>query len=75
MNNKGFHHINLQGERLYDKDYYYGYSFNNGIAKVVTNELVNEDPRKFSNWGVEYYVPENAGWGFIDKLGNEYWED
>ena len=71
---KMFYHIDDQGKRLYDKSYYYGLDFNNGIAKVVT-DLHDVNPFKFERWGVGYYVPETAKWGYIDKQGNEYWND
>ncbi len=71
---KLFHHINNQGERLYDKNYYFGLDFYNDIAKVVTDRH-EDNPFKFERWGVDYYIPETAKWGYIDKQGNEYWND
>lgn len=29
----------------------------------------------FERWGVDYYIPDDAKWGFIDKQGIEYWND
>lgn len=71
---KLFHHINNKGERLYDKSYYFGLDFNNDIAKVVT-KMHEDNPFKHERWGVDYYVPDDAKWGYIDKKGNEYWND
>lgn len=71
---KAFYHINNQGDRLYSKSYYYGLDFNNGIAKVVT-DLPDVNPFMFERWGVDYYIPDDAKWGFIDKQGIEYWND
>lgn len=71
---KAFHHINSHGQRLYDKNYYFGHNFENEIAKVVTDSL-NTDPFLHTRWGVDYYIPENAKWGFIDKKGVEFWND
>jgi|GEM_PF-1094749 len=69
-----FYFINEQGNRVTDKTYYFCQSFENGIAKVVTDEL-NENPHIHSRWGVEYYIPDSAKWGYIDIDGNEFWED
>jgi len=69
-----FYFINEQGNRVTDKTYYFCQSFENGIAKVVTDEL-NENPHIHTRWGVEYYIPDSAKWGYIDIDGNEFWED
>lgn len=71
---KAFHHINSNGERLYPKDYYYGFNYKNGIAEVVS-EMPDVNPFVHARWGVDYYIPLNARWGYIDKNGNEFWED
>lgn len=71
---KAFYHINRNGEKLYSKEYYYGFNYNNGIAKVVC-DMPDVNPFVHERWGVEYYIPLNARWGYIDKKGQEFWED
>lgn len=71
---KKFHHIDLNGQRLYSQNYYFGFNYHFGIAKVVTDSP-NVDPFVHSRWGVDYHIPEESKWGYIDKQGNEYWED
>jgi len=69
-----FFFINEKDEKTIGKTYYFCQSFKDGIAKVVTNQI-NENPHKHSRWGVEYYIPELAKWGYIDLNGNEFWEN
>ncbi len=71
---KAFYHINSNGRKLYDKVYYYGFNFENGIAKVVCN-MPDANPFVHARWGVDYYIPPEARWGYIDKNGIEFWED
>lgn len=73
-NPKEFHHINLKEQRLYQQDYYFGFNFEYDIAKVVTDKP-NVDPFVHIRWGVDYFIPKDAKWGYIDKKGTEYWED
>jgi hypothetical protein len=67
-------HINSLGKRMYNQTYYFAKAFENGIAKVVT-DLCNADPFVHSRWGVDYYVPDEMKWGYIDQSGVEYWND
>ncbi len=71
---KAFYFINENGNPLFDKSYYFCHGFSNGIAKVVT-DTIKGDPRVHSRWGLEYYIPDSAKWGYVDANGNEYWED
>jgi hypothetical protein len=71
---KDFFFIDSLGNRLNDKTYFYGGAFSNGIAKVVTNKIDGE-PTVHSRWGVDYWIPDSAKWGYIDSKGTEYWED
>ena len=71
---KEFYFINELGEKIFDNTYYYSNGFSNGLAKVVTSKI-EEDPTVHSRWGVDYYIPPTAEWGYIDTKGNEYWED
>lgn len=71
---KAFYHINRNGEKLYSKEYYYGFNYKNGIAKVVC-DMPDVNPFVHERWGVDYYIPLNARWGYIDKKGQEFWED
>jgi hypothetical protein len=73
-NSKKFYHIDIRGQRLYNKEYYFGFNYEYEIAKVVT-DMPNVDPFVHTRWGVDYYIPESSKWGFIDKKGNEFWED
>ncbi|MBX2949543.1 MAG: WG repeat-containing protein [Crocinitomicaceae bacterium] len=74
INSKAFYHIDSSGKRLYTKEYYFGFNYKYGIAKVVT-DMPDVDPFVHERWGVDYYIPGNARWGYIDKKGQEFWED
>jgi hypothetical protein len=74
INEREFFFINEQGEKTISKTYYFCQNFNNGIAKVVTDKI-DENPHIHSRWGVDYYIPESAQWGYIDVNGNEFWEN
>lgn len=74
VNSKEFHHIDEQGKNLYAESFYFCEDFKNGIAKVVTSNF-DLDPTLHSRWGVDYYIPKEALWGYIDKFGQKYWKD
>lgn len=69
-----FFFINEKGEQVINKKYYFCNNFKDGIAKVVTSRI-DKNPHIHSRWGVDYYIPESAKWGYIDMDGNEYWEN
>ena len=69
-----FFFINEKGEQVFNQTYYFCHNFKEGIAKVVTDKI-SENPHMHSRWGVDYYIPESAKWGYIDTNGNEYWEN
>lgn len=69
-----FFFINEIGEQVFNQTYYFCHNFKEGIAKVVTDKII-EDPHIHSRWGVDYYIPGSAKWGYIDTNGNEYWEN
>lgn len=69
-----FHHIDSNGQRLYAHNYFAAGDFKNGISKVVTTQH-DIDPPIHSRWGIDYFVPEDAKWGYIDFNGIEFWED
>lgn len=73
-NSKAFYHIDSSGQRLYHKDYYYGFNYESGIAKVVS-DMPDVNPFVHERWGVDYYIPGNSKWGYIDQQGQEFWED
>jgi hypothetical protein len=73
-NPKAFYHIDSRGQRLYNKEYYFGFNYEYEIAKVVT-DMPNVNPFVHERWGVDYYIPDSSKWGFIDKKGQEFWED
>lgn len=71
---KAFYHIDTKGQRLYNKVYYYGFNYDNEIA-IVVSDMPDVNPFVHERWGVDYYIPLNARWGYIDKKGQEFWED
>ncbi len=73
-NSKAFYHIDSSGQRLYNKEYYFGFNYEYDIAKVVT-DMPDVNPFVHERWGVDYYIPGNSKWGYIDKKGQEFWED
>lgn len=71
---KSFYHIDIKGQRLYQKVYYYGFNYENDIA-IVVSDMPDVNPFVHARWGVDYYIPLSARWGYIDKKGQEFWED
>lgn len=74
-------YINENNEQVSKRSYLRALPFHqSGIAKVVTSfaNCKVTDPGNQNNWTSipdNLWFPEGADFGFIDRQGNEYWED
>lgn len=74
-------YINENNEQVSKRSYLRALPFHqSGIAKVVTSfaNCKVTDPGNQNNWTSipdNLWIPEDAAFGFVDRQGNEYWED